>query len=81
MTTATPDCMSCKRFHVTDLMGNTCEAFPAGVPEAILLGRSHKVPFPGDGGLLYDPVAGVPDPGDGDEPDDDAPNANDDEGD
>ena len=59
MTIATPDCESCKRFHVGDLDRTTCDAFPEGVPQEIVLGRSHKTPFPGDGGLLYDPVDGI----------------------
>jgi len=31
-----------------------CEAFPKGIPEAILSGEnSHNRPYPGDGGIQF----------------------------
>ncbi|MBF0531035.1 MAG: hypothetical protein HQK55_17565 [Deltaproteobacteria bacterium] len=43
-------CKYCERFH----NDNTCEAFPAGIPEEILSGRNnHDQPYPGDNGLTY----------------------------
>ena len=38
----------------------TCEAYPAGIPEKIVMGDwDHRVKKPGDRGLLYDPVEGA----------------------
>ena len=51
-----PICMGCRRFNTADEEALTCEAFPARIPEAIVLGADHRQPFPGDGGLLFDPV-------------------------
>lgn len=37
-----------------------CEAFPAGVPSAILENKvGHFKPIKGDGGLVFDPKPGV----------------------
>lgn len=36
-------------------VGYMCEAFPNGIPQAILLGdNKHTTPFPGDNGIMYE---------------------------
>lgn len=38
----------------------TCDAFPDGIPAAILIGEDkHIDPWPGDGGLLFLPEIGA----------------------
>lgn len=58
----TPQCVWCKRLTVGDrTKPMQCEAFPVEIPRAILLREAdHKLPYPGDGGLRYDPVPGAP---------------------
>ena len=47
-------CQSCARRRFGTL---GCAAFPDKIPLAIARGRhSHRVPFPGDHGLLYKPT-------------------------
>lgn len=53
VTFITPLCHSCKRWR-KDL---TCDAYPEGIPQGILIGAiDHKTKYEGDGGLKYDPV-------------------------
>ena len=53
-----PMCMSCKRLSDAGL---TCEAFPDGIPDAILFSEhDHREPFKGDHGLLYERRPGMP---------------------
>lgn len=61
---ASPLCMSCKHFHADDDENLTCDAFPAGIPEDIILnGFDHRYPKNGDNGIRYEPVAeGEPNP-------------------
>jgi hypothetical protein len=51
---AAAPCANCRHKHLT---GPTCTAFPDGIPEVILDGRSqHRTPFPGDNDIRYEPV-------------------------
>jgi hypothetical protein len=48
-----PPCATCSRFR-TDGDGFTCDAFPRGIPAAILRGENdHTSAYPGDNGLTY----------------------------
>lgn len=59
-------CLGCARFRGVAGTGPgdvepdplvTCEAFPEGIPEAIVTGRhQHKTHYPGDGGLVFLPL-------------------------
>jgi hypothetical protein len=49
--------LECGRFNTADTTRLTCAAFPAGIPEAIVLSaHDHRQPFPGDSGLRFEPV-------------------------
>ena len=56
-----PICLYCQCFHQRgDLRsappGLTCDAFPQGIPEAILGTQvDHRRPYAGDGGLRFVP--------------------------
>lgn len=48
-----PMCMACARFH-KEGRRLTCEAYPDGIPSAILESRAdHRRPQPGDGGKQF----------------------------
>jgi hypothetical protein len=56
-TVGAPICLECTRFHDANEDALTCDAFPAGIPDAIIMSRAdHRQPFPGDQGLRFDPV-------------------------
>ncbi len=43
---------------------DTCTAFPIGIPDAIFIhGDPHRVPFPSDGGIHFEPIKGGNDNG------------------
>jgi hypothetical protein len=50
--------MECARFHRDkDTEGLTCDAFPDGIPDEIIMGDSdHRKPVKGDHGLQFEPV-------------------------
>jgi len=49
-------CDSCQRYTGS----NTCDAFPQGIPAAVLAGAPHFDPLPGDNELQYLSVDGDP---------------------
>ena len=53
---ATPICMLCKHFRDVAFAHATCDAYPDGIPPAILFWEhDHRIPFPGDRGTLFEP--------------------------
>lgn len=45
------ECQQCKHVHQS---GDTCKAFPDGIPEDILMGKvMHHEPYEGDKGYRY----------------------------
>jgi len=50
-----PICMSCARMaRGPNAAVGTCEAFPEGIPDDIWLGGyDHRLPYPGDEGVLF----------------------------
>lgn len=48
-------CLTCRHKRRDGRRG--CEAFPDAIPSAIAGGEhDHKTPFPGDGGIMYEPA-------------------------
>lgn len=48
-----PICTACIHLRVT--AENTCDAFPAGIPDEIWSGEDdHTKPFPGDKGIMFE---------------------------
>ena len=57
---AVAPCATCAR---KSPWGPSCAAFPRGIPVEIRRGEhQHRVPFPGDGGLTYQPSEPEPTP-------------------
>jgi hypothetical protein len=53
-----PECYECKHFHRDPNKKPYffCAAFPFGIPgEIFFRGRSHRAPYPGDHGILFEP--------------------------
>ena len=49
-------CALCKHFHSANVLQDTCDAFPTGIPEAVLLNEvSHRRPVNGDHGIRFEP--------------------------
>jgi hypothetical protein len=58
-----PLCNECRYWHRENFEGFTCDAFPGGVPEAIIRSEhDHREPYPGDNGIRYEPVNGPSSP-------------------
>ena len=53
-----PDCRSCKHLRMGGVRGPpTCDAFPGRIPRRIWNGLDgHRGPYPGDGGIQYEPM-------------------------
>lgn len=50
-------CWGCERFRED---GTTCDAFPDGIPESILLGGAdHREPVDGDHGMQFEQTPGL----------------------
>lgn len=48
-------CAMCKHFHDEDTSGNNCDAYPDGIPEAIITNEhNHRQPYRGDGGIQFE---------------------------
>jgi hypothetical protein len=60
MTSVHFQCTDCKRLdwdRISSSCDYVCEAFPNGIPEAILFGdHDHTKPYRGDGGKLFEPI-------------------------
>ena len=47
--------MFCRYLYINK--NRKCEAFPGGIPEAILIGEhDHKNPYDGDNGIQFEPI-------------------------
>lgn len=59
-TTVPPLCNSCLRLD-SDAETFVCEAFPKGIPDAILRSEAdHRLPYRGDHDLRYEPAPNAP---------------------
>lgn len=57
MTVSLSRCMRCARYSVDVLDNNACDAYPDGIPEAIITGEhDHTQPYPGDNGIRWEPA-------------------------
>jgi hypothetical protein len=51
-----PQCTGCRHLP-EDGEDMSCPAFPAGIPDEILLGlHDHTEPYPGDRGIRFEPL-------------------------
>ncbi len=55
---AAPVCLDCKHFDEDSFDGFTCKAFPAGVPDEILMeGNDHTKPLPEQkNDIVFEPI-------------------------
>ena len=61
MTGPQPVCLECKHLDRNNFDGVTCNAFPEGIPEEILvLGNKHSKPLPEqDNDIVFEPIENV----------------------
>jgi len=53
MTQISPLCLDCMHFHNDEEF--TCNAFPKGIPEKIILNEiDHRVSYTGDNGITFE---------------------------
>ncbi len=53
-------CTLCAHLHDSHDRPGNCHAFPDGIPREIWMGdNNHREPYEGDGGVLYESVAGT----------------------
>lgn len=58
--TILPICLNCRHLDVGQ-QPMRCRAFPDGIPAPILLMKAdHHDPYPGDGGIRFEPVLSAP---------------------
>ena len=62
-----PSCHTCQHFQEGSdqepPFWGQCKAFPKGIPGPVWSGEDpHEEPRKGDGGLVYKPLAGAPEP-------------------
>lgn len=52
-------CFNCVHWHSENMDGMTCTVFPDGIPDEITNNTfDHRMPFPGDGGVQFQPHPG-----------------------
>jgi hypothetical protein len=55
-----PICMTCKHYHFDNYASMTCDAYPDGIPEKIIMNEvDHRKPYKNDNGLTYQPKPNV----------------------
>jgi hypothetical protein len=56
-TVIAPICLECTRYHRDDRTQFCCDAYPDGIPTAIVESRAdHTKPLPGDHDLQFEPL-------------------------
>ena len=57
MTTPSPPiCLDCTHFHEDNEEALTCDAFPDGIPDAIIFSEhDHREPYERDNGIRFEP--------------------------
>lgn len=58
-TTLRPICFDCIHFDTVGNLGDSCSAYPEGIPEEIFRSiADHRRPYRDDGGIRFEPVDG-----------------------